>query len=112
MQIGYVYLTVRFRSFPHPGYTALEFWAATSGMSRLFARSASVGKLFTDLTAASGGVCCLFDTGDGGPEEVCWLKGEATRELVGGPLFPDREALVATWPQPGASTPSRAPSTP
>ncbi|MGX1513657.1 hypothetical protein RKD44_004945 [Streptomyces collinus] len=42
VRIGYVYLTVRFVSFLDPGYAALEFWAATSGMSRLFERSASI----------------------------------------------------------------------
>lgn len=100
VQIGYVYLTIRFESFLHPGYTALEFWAATSGMSRLFARSPRVRKTFTDLTAAGGGVCCLFDTGDGGPEQVCWLNGETTQQMVFGARFPDRRSLVATWPDP------------
>ncbi|MEU4979186.1 hypothetical protein [Streptomyces sp. NPDC021969] len=76
-QIGYVYLTVRFESFLDPEYTALEFRAATSGMSRLFARSASIRKTFTDLAAAVGAACCLFDVGDGSPEEVCWVSGEA-----------------------------------
>ncbi|MFE4423049.1 hypothetical protein [Streptomyces sp. NPDC056817] len=100
IQIGYVYATIRFESFLHPGYASLEFWAATSGMSRLFARSTNIRKVFTDLTAASGGVCCLFDTGDGGPEQVCWLNGETAQEMVSGPRFPDRRALVATWPDP------------
>ncbi|WP_327239055.1 hypothetical protein OG243_02900 [Streptomyces sp. NBC_01318] len=100
IQIGYVYATIRFESFLHPGYASVECWAATSGMSRLFARSTNIRKMFTDLTAASGGVCCLFDTGDGGPEQVCWLNGETTQETVSGPRFPDRRALVATWPDP------------
>jgi hypothetical protein len=100
IQIGYVYATVRFGSFLHPGYASVECWAATSGMSRLFARSTSIRKVFTDLTAASGGVCCLFDTGDGGPEQVLWLNGETTQEMVPSPLFPDRRALAATWPEP------------
>ncbi|GLW53562.1 hypothetical protein [Kitasatospora phosalacinea] len=100
IRIGYVYATVRFASFPHPGYASVECWAATSEMSRLFARSAGIRKAFTDLTAAAGGVCCLFDTGDGGPEEVCWLNGRSTREMLGGPRFPDRRALVETWPAP------------
>ncbi|MFE7236550.1 hypothetical protein ACWCRF_31220 [Streptomyces sp. NPDC002405] len=97
IQIGYIYATIRFESFLHPGYASVECWAATSGMSRLFARSTNIRKVFTDLTAASGGVCCLFDTGDGGPEQVCWLNGETTQEMVSGPRFPDRRALVATW---------------
>ncbi|MBK3624124.1 hypothetical protein JHN59_04580 [Streptomyces sp. MBT49] len=101
MAIGYVYLTVRFASLPHPGYASMEFSAATSGMSRMFARSARVRELFTDLTAAVGGVCCLFDTGDGGPEEVCWLDGATMREKVSGDRFPDLRSLTATWPDPG-----------
>ncbi|MDK0521768.1 hypothetical protein [Streptomyces sp. ML-6] len=102
--IGYVYLTVRFASLPHPRYAAMEFWAATSAMSRVFARSARVREVFTGLTAAAGGVCCLFDTGDGGPGEVCWANGAASRELVqmvSGAAFPDPEAVVAAWPDPG-----------
>ncbi|MFF1445628.1 hypothetical protein [Streptomyces sp. NPDC058295] len=98
VKIGYVYLTVRFESLLSPRYASVEFWAATSAMSRLFAQSARVREVFTGLTAASGGVCCLFDTGDGGPEQVCWLNGRATQEMVPGPRFPDRQALVATWP--------------
>lgn len=100
IQIGYIYATIRFESLLHPGYASLECWAATSGMSRLFARSRNIRRAFTDLTAASGGVCCLFDTGDGGPEQVCWLNGEITQEMVSGPRFPDWRALVATWPDP------------
>ncbi|MFI1510346.1 hypothetical protein [Streptomyces sp. NPDC020597] len=100
IQIGYVYAAIRFESLLHPGYASVECWAATTGMSRLFARSVNIRKAFTDLTADSGGVCCLFDTGDGGPEQVCWLNGEATREMVCGPRFPDRRALVATWADP------------
>ncbi|WP_031028450.1 hypothetical protein [Streptomyces sp. NRRL WC-3725] len=97
IQIGYIYATIRFESLLHPGYTSVECWAATSGMSRLFAQSANIRKVFTDLTADSAGVCCLFDTGDGAPEQVCWLNGEPTLEMVSGPRFPDLRALVATW---------------
>ncbi|MGX9883623.1 hypothetical protein [Streptomyces sp. NPDC002276] len=100
VRIGYVYVTIRFESLPHPGYTSVECWAATSAMSRLFAESAQVRKAFTDLTADSGGVCCLFDTGDGGPEQVYRLNGEPVRESVPGPRFPDLRALAATWPDP------------
>lgn len=97
IQIGYVYATIRFESLLHPGYSSVECWAATSAMSRLFARSASIRKAFTDLTAESGGVCCLFDTGDGAPGQVCWLNGEPTQETISGSRFPDQRALVATW---------------
>ncbi|MBL1094722.1 MULTISPECIES: hypothetical protein [Streptomyces] len=97
IQIGYIYAKIWFESLLHPDYASVECWAATSGMSRLFARSANIRKVFTDLTADSGGVCCLFDTGDGGPEQVCWLNGEPTREMVSGLRFPDRRALVAAW---------------
>ncbi|MEV5376025.1 hypothetical protein AB0L26_08610 [Streptomyces nondiastaticus] len=103
IRIGYIYATIRFASLLHPGYASVECWAATSGMSRLFERSANIRKVFTDLTADSGGVCCLFDTGDGAPEQVCWLNGEPIRESVFGPRFPDRQALVTAWSDP--STP-------
>ncbi|MFJ8884568.1 hypothetical protein ACIRJR_14345 [Streptomyces sp. NPDC102402] len=102
VRIGYVYATIRFESFLHPGYALVNCWPATSAMSRLFARSPNIRKTFTDLTAAVGGVCCLFDTGDGGPEQVCWLNGVTTREMVPGARFPDHQALVATWPAPEA----------
>ncbi|MFE5240386.1 MULTISPECIES: hypothetical protein [unclassified Streptomyces] len=101
LQVGYIYATIRFESFLHPGYASVRCWAATSGMSRMFARSTNVRKVFTDLAAASGGVCCLFDTGDGGPVHVCWFNGETTQETVPGPRFPDRPALVASWSDPG-----------
>ncbi|WP_055711670.1 hypothetical protein [Streptomyces torulosus] len=97
IQIGYIYATIRFESRLHPGYASVECWAATSDMSRLFARSANVRKLFTGLTADAGGVCCLFDTGDGAAEHICWLNGEPTRDALPGPRFPDRRALVTAW---------------
>ncbi|WP_406054258.1 hypothetical protein [Streptomyces sp. NBC_01077] len=78
VKIGYVYATVRFESFLHAGYASVECGAATSGLSRMFARSSNIRKAFTDLAAAGGGVCSLFDTGDGGPEQVCWLNSETT----------------------------------
>ncbi|MFF5897918.1 hypothetical protein ACFY8O_18550 [Streptomyces argenteolus] len=102
VRIGYVYLTIRFESLLHPRYAALEFWAATSTMSRLFARSARVREVFTGLTAASGGVCCVFDIGDGSFGPVCWRGGETVQPTDSDAAFPDREALVASWPDPGA----------
>src|SRR5581483_1472785 len=53
-RIGYIYLTVRFAPTLHPHFASLQFTAATSHMSRLFERSASVRAVFTELTAASG----------------------------------------------------------
>ncbi|MYW10242.1 hypothetical protein GT034_18075 [Streptomyces sp. SID2563] len=102
LEVGYIYATVRFTSAHHPGYASMEFWAATSAMSRLFERSATVRETFTGLAAAAGGVCCLFDIGDGSPGEVCWLTGETLRAPIGGPRFPDVDTLVAAWPDPGA----------
>jgi hypothetical protein len=52
--IGYVYLTIRFGSLLHPRHVSGEFWAATSAMSRMFARSARFREVFTGLAAASG----------------------------------------------------------
>lgn len=91
IQIGYIYATIRFASLPHPDYTSVECWAPTSGMSRLFARSANIRKAFTDLAADSGGVCCLFDTGDGAPEQVCWHNGDFLPDMVSGPRLPDQQ---------------------
>ncbi|MFJ2741152.1 hypothetical protein ACIO3O_15970 [Streptomyces sp. NPDC087440] len=96
-QVGYIYASIGFGS-PPSGYAVVACWAATSRMSRLFERSAGVRTTFTDLTAAAGGVCCLFDFGDGSPEEVLWLNGESMRERIPGTRFPDEQSLVATWP--------------
>ncbi|MFD3481685.1 hypothetical protein [Streptomyces sp. NPDC058665] len=95
--IGYIYLTVRFAPEQHPGYASLEFMAAASGMSRMFERSAAVRTVFTDLTAAVGGVCCLLDT-ESDSVQVCWLNGRPTQDTVPGPRFPNYRDLVATWP--------------
>ncbi|MGM9383128.1 hypothetical protein [Streptomyces antibioticus] len=101
VRVGYIYVTVRSVSLLHPGYPSVECWAAMSGTSRLFARSAGVRTVSPAPAAGSGGVCCLFDTGDGAPEQVCRPNGEIVRETAGGPRFPDRGALVAAWPGPG-----------
>lgn len=69
-------------------------------MSRLSARSTNIRKVFTDLTTNSGGVCCLFDTGDDAPEQVCWLNGEPSHETIFGLHLPERHALVAPCPDP------------
>lgn len=95
--IGYIYLTVLFAPPQHPRYASLEFTAATSGMSRLFARSAGVRVVFTDLAAASGGVCCLLDT-ESDTKDICWLDGRPVQETVPGPRFANYRALAATWP--------------
>ncbi|MQY10853.1 hypothetical protein SRB5_09660 [Streptomyces sp. RB5] len=95
--VGYVYLTVRFATAWHPGYASLDFTAATTGMSLAFKRSASFEAVFTGLTAASGGVCCVLDTEEA-TRQICWLNGEPTRETVPSPRFADYRALAASWP--------------
>jgi hypothetical protein len=95
--VGYIYLTVRFSPAWHPRFASLQFMAASGGISRMFELSANVRKVFTDLTAASGGVCCLLDTESCG-FDVCWLNGEPVRERVPGPRFPRFHNLVAAWP--------------
>ncbi|WP_329367436.1 hypothetical protein OG896_20480 [Streptomyces sp. NBC_00669] len=95
--IGYIYLTVRFTSAPHPRYAVLEFTAATSRMSVMFERSASVRTVFTGLAAAGGGACCVLDT-ESDALQVCWLNGRTLRETVPGPRFPSLDDLAATWP--------------
>lgn len=96
-RIGYIYLTVRFASAPHPRYASMEFTAATSRMSVMFERSASVRTVFTGLAAAGGGACCVLDT-ESDALQVCWLNGRTLRETVPGPRFPSLSDLAATWP--------------
>ncbi|MDX2676415.1 hypothetical protein [Streptomyces soliscabiei] len=95
--IGYVYLTVRFAPVLHPRYASLQFTAATSGMSRMFERSASIRAVFTGLTAAIGGVCCVLDT-ESDVLTICWLNGQSMNDTVPGPRFASDRDLVATWP--------------
>ncbi|MGW4161379.1 hypothetical protein [Streptomyces sp. NPDC004788] len=98
--VGYIYLTVRFSPAWHPNFASLQFTAATSGMSRMFAQSASVRKVFTDLTAATGGVCCLLDT-ETDVFDICWLNGESVSgETVPGARFSRFHDLVAAWGEP------------
>lgn len=99
IQVGYVYLTVTFASQFHPGYASLNFCAATSSMSRMFERSPNMRAVFTDLTAAGGGVCCLLDT-ESDHFTICWLNGRPVHDTVPGPRFPDDRALADTWPDP------------
>lgn len=49
VRIGYVYLTIFFPSLMDPRFVCLSFWAATSGMSRLFATPTAVREVFSDL---------------------------------------------------------------
>ncbi|MFD4023399.1 hypothetical protein ACFWRV_07760 [Streptomyces sp. NPDC058576] len=104
--LGYVYLTVEFAPVPHPRFASLEFTAATSGMSRLFERSASVRAVFTSLTAACGGVCALLDT-ESDTFHICWLNGESVHDTVPGPRFAEYADLVAVWPD-GAAERTRS----
>ncbi|MFJ4188123.1 hypothetical protein [Kitasatospora sp. NPDC089509] len=99
LAIGYIYLAVQFTSWWHPGYVSLRFTAATTGMSQAFERSASIRKVFTSLTAASGGICCLLDT-ESVTWQICWLNGEPMQDAVPGPRFASHQDLVATWPAP------------
>ncbi|MER7773210.1 hypothetical protein [Kitasatospora sp. NPDC096140] len=97
LAVGYIYLTVQFTSWWHPDYASLRFTAATTGMSLAFERSASIREVFSGLTAASGGVCCLLDT-ETAAWQICWLNGEPIHETVPGPRFPGHHDLAATWP--------------
>ncbi|SRR5581483_8609702 len=98
-RIGYIYLTVRFAPTLHPHFASLQFTAATSDMSRLFERSASVRAVFTELTAASGGACCVLDT-ESDVFQICWLNGKPVQETVPGPRFASYRDLVAAWSLP------------
>lgn len=96
VEVGYIYLTVRFSPAWHPQFASLQFTAATSRMSRMFEESASIRTVFTELTAASGGACCLLDT-ETAVFEVCWLNGAPVRETVPGPRFARFHNLVSAW---------------
>ncbi|WP_037684352.1 hypothetical protein [Streptomyces griseus] len=100
VSVGYIYLTVTFSPTQHPNFASLQFMAATSGMSRMFMQSATVRQVFTDLTAATGGVCCLLDT-ETYVFDICWLNGETVSdETVPGARFPRFHDLVAAWREP------------
>lgn len=100
VKVGYIYLTVMFSPARHPDFASLQFTAASSGMSRMFAHSLNVRKVFTDLTAATGGVCCLLDT-ETGIFDICWLNGEVLSDVtVPGARFPHFHDLVAVWHEP------------
>lgn len=102
--VGIVYLTVRFAPSWHPDFASMQFTAAVSDMSRMFLHSASVRKVFTDLTAAGGGVCCLLDR-ETDTFEICWLRGEPVEDTVPGPRFAKFHDLVAAWREPLTSPP-------
>ncbi|MEU9130449.1 hypothetical protein AB0D08_20520 [Kitasatospora sp. NPDC048540] len=98
--VGCIYLTVRFSPAWHPDFASLQFTAATSGMSRMFEQSANVRKVFTELTAAAGGACCVLDT-ETDTFDICWLNGEAiSGETVPGARFPRFHDLVTAWREP------------
>ncbi|MFJ4654728.1 hypothetical protein ACIP5Y_25935 [Nocardia sp. NPDC088792] len=59
--VGYIYLHVWQASTFLPDHLCFDFMAATTRMSRLFARSASIRKWFVDLTFDHGGPLCLLD---------------------------------------------------
>ncbi len=100
VSVGYIYLTVWFSPAWHPNFASLQFTAATSDMSRMFEQSASVRKVFTDLTAAAGGACCLLDT-ETDTFDICWLNGETVSgETVPGVRFSRFHNLVAAWREP------------
>ncbi|MEV6209714.1 hypothetical protein [Kitasatospora sp. NPDC051914] len=66
----------------------------------MFVQSASVRKVFTDLTATTGGVCCLLDT-ETDVFDICWLNGETfSGETVPGARFSRFHDLVAAWREP------------
>src|SRR4051794_40799120 len=55
-EVGYIYLSL------HLGeqYVRFRFYAATSGMSRLFLRSKSIHKRMSELLHAAGGIIGLI----------------------------------------------------
>ncbi|MFE3794459.1 hypothetical protein KHQ06_31790 [Nocardia tengchongensis] len=59
--VGYIYLLVFDASSFLPDHVSFDFMAATTDMSRLFARSASIRTWFANLTLDHGGPLCLLD---------------------------------------------------
>lgn len=87
--VGSVYLYFWRDCGLRPGYSQLDFTAATTSMSRLFEQSASIRAAFTELAESAGAVCLVLDReGDG--DEVCWPAS-------GG----DLAALAEGWPEVG-----------
>jgi hypothetical protein len=78
--IGFIYLDVyndltKFSyDFTQRDLVLLDFQAATTSMSILFEESASIRRRFTQLLAAHGGVCGLFDNEYDG--HVFWWHGQ------------------------------------
>lgn len=60
-RVGFIYLSVWDASTFLPDHLCFYFMAATTDMSRLFARSASIRTWFADLTFDLGGPLCLLD---------------------------------------------------
>ncbi|MFE3024511.1 hypothetical protein [Nocardia tengchongensis] len=59
--VGYIYLSVFDASKFLPDHLSFDFMAATTDMSRLFARSASIRTWFANLTFDHDGPLCLLD---------------------------------------------------
>ncbi|MEU6050683.1 hypothetical protein ABZ829_09570 [Streptomyces xanthochromogenes] len=51
--------------------------------------------MFTDLTVASGGVCCTLDI-ESDVLHVCWMNSQPTQDTVPGQRFHNCSALAAT----------------
>lgn len=85
--IGSIYLSYYRECGLRPGYSSLDFTAATTGMSRLFEQSSAIRDTFVDLGASAGAVAVVLDREDDGTE-VCWPPG-------GG----DLATLAAGWPE-------------
>ncbi|MEU4238837.1 hypothetical protein [Actinoplanes sp. NPDC026619] len=85
--VGSIYLYFWRDCGLRPGYSRLDFTAATTGMSLLFEQSACIKGVFTGLAESVGAVCLVFDReGDG--DEVCWPASEV-----------DLATLAARWPE-------------
>ncbi|MDK9500597.1 hypothetical protein QEZ40_006425 [Streptomyces katrae] len=96
LQVGYIYMMGTFESPLHPRHALLDFTAATSDMSRLFERSASIREVFTGLAAASGAVCCLLDT-ESETSRATWLNGRPVDEAVPGIYSEGFREFTQTW---------------
>ncbi|RAO48093.1 hypothetical protein GAR06_02088 [Micromonospora saelicesensis] len=87
--VGSIYLYFWRNCGLRPGYSRLDFTAASTGMSRLFEQSTSIRDTFTGLAESVGAACLVLDReGDG--DEICWPTGGD-----------DLAALAGSWPEVG-----------
>ncbi|MEV6214412.1 hypothetical protein [Nocardia sp. NPDC051833] len=80
--VGHIYLFAWDASTFLPDHLRFDFIAATTRMSRLFARSASIRAWFADLTFEHGGPLCLLDLEEKGRVAITLGSIDCQRGVV------------------------------